>query len=156
MQEAIPIEVCKAHLKVDYDFEDDLIKTYLEGIVYRVEEANGLAIIPNQTVSFELLQWSDRVAFPVNPAISIESVEINGEAVSDFEVLGQGFNKYIQLNNQGRGVLKVEYTAGTGANPDMKNNLLEMLAIAYEYRDSSKATQTDAWKRMAKYRSYAY
>ena len=155
----VSLELVKQHLKVDYDNEDSLIQSYIDGIVWKVEQAYSIALVPDTTVTFTLNQLNKHVPFPIAPQVSVQSVLIDGTATTDYNIYGVGDGKYIMFTAatyQPQKQLQVNYTAGVEPSPEVKSLLLELIADAYEYRDSSRALLHTAFKALGKYRNMAY
>lgn len=152
----LSLSEAKTYLKVDFDSEDSLISDLIEESVQEAETAYSIAIVP-QTVVFTLSKWNKHVPFPITPFISLTSVTIDGTASTAYTLYGENSSKYLLMDAQGEGELKITYQAGWSALPaDIKRHIRTMVANGYEYRDGSETLNREAMKRLAKYANMSY
>lgn len=71
---AVPLDVAKRHLNVDFADDDDLIAAYVGAATERVQqECRALIVLPSTWAADSDL-WCDRMVLPLAPVVSVTSL----------------------------------------------------------------------------------
>jgi uncharacterized phiE125 gp8 family phage protein len=145
----LPLAFAKAHLRVQHDFEDELISVMRDAAVSAVEQQTGKSLAPRS------YRWqgrfSDRLAMGVGPIVSVDQIQYIDGAGTEQTPAIVDFAR-IALNEQlapvtspwpatadGEGVVEITFTAGyaVGLIPaDLVQAARLTLATFYANRES--------------------
>lgn len=155
--EPVTVAEAKAHLRIGFAGEDDLVAGLIAGARARIESASGIAMI-RRTLKLQLDSWprgtvETRVfRLPVRPAVVLGSVMLSDAAgdpveVTDrFELEAGRSARLIWANGlfpwprRRTASIEIVYDAGFGEEPedvadDLRLAVLRLVAHAYQTRD---------------------
>jgi uncharacterized phiE125 gp8 family phage protein len=161
---AVDLPRAKAHLRVDFDTDDDLITAQLAAAVSAVEKMSG-RILAERALTYRLnefpLNGSMQIVLPVDPVVSVESVDYVDADGADQSIVvtaspgDGGFRTvagepYMLLPERGAswpssddqpGAVVVRFTAGYGgdagdAPAELDAAVLMMTAHLYQNREA--------------------
>ncbi len=155
--EPVGLAEAKAHLRIGFEGEDDLVEGLIAGARARIEAASGIAMI-RRTLKVQRDSWprgtveSRGFRLPVRPASSLTSVTLRDRAGEAVDVTGRfvleagsgarlvwagGAFPWPLRATQG---IEIVYVAGFGEGPDdiaadLRLAVLKLAAHAYRTRD---------------------
>lgn len=148
-EDILSLSFAKAHLRVEHDFEDELIRVYRDGAVSAVEKETELSLAPREYV------WRGRFGagahLGIRPDATIQSVTyLDSSGVEQsppvIAVVRLGLNNALYPpvgktwpeTAEGDGVVEIIFTAGLAAGlcpPDLIDAALMALATLYMNRE---------------------
>jgi len=148
LPEDLPVSLleAKAHVRIDYNKEDDLINDLIRTATAYVEKYTGKALI-NRTITLLVeKKTAENLYLLYPPIVSITTVSLPDGVSSGVEtytattdyILRGISNKYIELPNT---EVKVVYVAGYGGADDVppifKEAILKLVYDMWEHRGES-------------------
>ena len=146
--EPITIDEAKMHLRVDSDFEDSILATYISAARSHCERFTGLSFVA-QTLQYQArlpgLEWwqvgpteKQKFTLPIGPAATITGfADADGEPLSadDFSWSAAAVPTVIYTSLTAEASVAVTYTANAAMlTPDIKAAMLMLLHQIYQSR----------------------
>lgn len=146
---SIPLNLLKAHVRVDFDEDDAILQTYLDAAIAFVEGATR-RLLTQQTRSLRLARWED-VRMPFPPLASITSVVYKDAAGATQTLAATKYHldqtepiavlrfdaELPDLHDESSDRVTVTFVAGWSTVPaDVRVAVLQLAAGSYLMRES--------------------
>ena len=129
--EPVTLAEAKSYNRVLFSVDDSTIELLITQARETLEQATNLSLV-EQTIELTLDTYNDKFRLPYGPIVSVTTVTVNTDNVTDDYISDNGLIKF-----NGTGTLKAEYEAGGVEFQGLKIAMLEMIAFLYTNRGTA-------------------